>query len=77
MHEHSVWEFLRVGFISCLAGGGGLRFAMRVIRKMPKPLPGERWYEWLYDVLQDWVCDNQDLKGARNLQTFVKAAGEQ
>lgn len=64
-------EVVRLG-ISAVTGGLGLRVASAFIRTMPKPLPGERWYEWFYDALQA-ICDNQDLKGTRDLQLFVKS----
>jgi hypothetical protein len=76
MHEHSLWEFIRIALVGFLAGGGGLRLASKFVRTMPKPLPGERWYEWLYDFAQS-CCDNQDLRAPQDLQARVKAAGEQ
>jgi hypothetical protein len=72
MHEHSFGEFA----VTILTGGLGLRVSSALIRTMPKPRPTDsRWYEWIYDALQA-ICDNQDLKGSRELQTSVKRMGE-
>ena len=59
------WETIR----GIIVGGGGWWIFSSAVGTMPKPLPMERWYGWMYLFLQLVAANHGLRKAAANEQS--------